>query len=173
MKQLSNIFNVVDEAVGVTVCEYLGIGDGPGERTIHRFAIDWDGDRDERIVTVIEDWISKGWMDDVVIIGESKAILYVVTTDYGKEDDNKDEPYLFHNWLASLCEKKDLAHAPMPDGVEVPCIGGYDYWSIDHVRMSKPALYMNKEPETKERFRSLISLFRLGFCGLFVPARRG
>lgn len=173
MKQLSNIFNVVDEAVGVTVCEYLGIGDGPGERTIHRFAIDWDSDRDERVVTVIEEWINNNWMDHVVIIGERKAFLSVVTKDFGKEDDLSDDPYILHNWFADRCGKDELAYASMPDEVSVPCIGGEDIWTVEHVRMSKIGRYTMKEDETKERYRSLISLFCLGFRGLFVPARRG
>lgn len=170
MKQLSSIFNVVDEAVGVTICEYLGIGDGPGKRAIYRFAIDWDADRDERIVTVIEEWISNGMMDHVLIVGERKACLSVITEDFGKEDYG--ETFYFGNWLSSLLEDDALASFPMPDEIVVPCIGGEDVWYIEHVRMNKDFYPDHKQKEIKERYRSLISLFCLGFRGVFVPARR-
>lgn len=172
MKQLSNIFNVVDEAVGVTVCEYLGIGDGPGMRNIHRFAIDWDEDHDERIVTVIEEWINTGWMDHVLIMGERKAFLSIVTDDYGKEDPDEVGCYMLRNWLADRVGRSDLAYAPMPDFVGCQMHGGEDVWNVLHVRANTPWQDVHGV-NTQERYRSLISLFGLGSRGLFVPARRG
>lgn len=173
MKQLSNIFNVVDEAVGVTVCEYLGIGDGPGMRAIHRFAIDWDCDHDERVVTVIEEWINIGWMDHVLIMGERKACLSIVTDDYGKEDLHDVSQYMLTNWLADRCGRDDLSYAPMPDEVGVPCFGGEDVWNVQHVRANMDDKFIHGGILTQMRYQSLITLFGLGSRGLFVPARRG
>lgn len=158
MKQLSKIFQVVEEVHDASVCEYLASGDGPGQRTIHRFAIDWDADHDERIVAVVEDWINYGWMDRVLAVGERKGLMSVVTTDYGKESNT--EKFVF---LRLVEGSNDLSVDPMPD--EVLACG--DTWIVEHVRSFGPCHYSDRD-----RLDGLIKFFGLGNRGLFIPRTR-
>jgi len=169
VKQLSSIFNVVEESAGFTICEYLGTVDPLTlVRSMHRFAIHWDSDRDERVVTIIEEWIVNGFMDHVSIIGETKAFLSVVTNDFGNESD--DQPYLFSKKYGYKHESVDFVQ--IPEGVNVPCIGGEDYWTVEHVRMCSETQYVNDEKKIKDLYRGMIAVFCLGPRGTFVPARR-
>jgi hypothetical protein len=69
MKQLSSAFVVVDETRDVTICEYLTAD----RQHIHRFAIVWDEDHDERIVEVIEQMIADDFMFFVAALSESQG----------------------------------------------------------------------------------------------------
>jgi len=73
VKQLSSAFVVVDETRDVTVCEYVTAD----RETVHRFAIMWDRDHDERVVEAIHALIVDGMMDYVDVIAESKGHLRV------------------------------------------------------------------------------------------------
>ena len=76
MKQLSSAFVVVEETRDVTVCEYVT----RYMDTVHRFAIVWDSDHDERVVEAIHLLMVMGHMDYVDAIGERSGMLTLWTT---------------------------------------------------------------------------------------------
>lgn len=73
MKQLSSFFVVVGETPNFSVCETVC------DQYIWRFVIEWDEDRDLRIVDVINHLISTHCFSeyDVTTIGESKGCLNI------------------------------------------------------------------------------------------------
>ena len=76
MKQLSSAFVVVEETRDGTVCEYVT----RYMDTVHRFAIVWDSDHDERVVEAIHLLMVMGHMDYVDAIGERSGMLTLWTT---------------------------------------------------------------------------------------------
>jgi len=137
----------------------------PSDRgLVHKFAVVWDQDHDERVIEVIEDIYMAGHLSPVRFVGERKGNLFLVVDNYYFSNISDKERIGYIDRVSCIaCARGDSW------ATEVACFDS-EYSRNDDLKVS--GIIFDHEPNVRAYLAFIDTLWGLGLRG-FNPDRSG